>query len=134
VSSFKDRINLLWDEAKDQNYTISQQEFAQRIGATRSQLRGWLSGAGEPDTEMLKIIATKHNVSIDWLTGLTDMRSYDLKKGSPTYQAVLEEIKKEAAVSSARDIGLYDKSKISTETLQKLFDITNQIKKEIAED
>jgi len=134
VSTFKERINLLWEEAKDRDHTISQEAFAKSVGATRSQLRGWLSGAGEPDTEMLKIIAKVNQVSIDWLTGMTDTRRYELKKGSPTYNAVLEEIKKDAGVSSASEISLYDKSKISTETLQKLFEITEQLKKEIAED
>lgn len=134
VASFKERINLLWEEAKNTDYTISKEAFAKSIGATRSQLRGWLTGAGEPDTETLKVIATVHNVSIDWLTGFTDVRRFELKKGSPQYLAVLEEIKKEAGVSTSWEIDLFDKSKISTKTLQQLFVITEQIKKEIAGD
>lgn len=77
MPSFKERINYLWKEAKQQDYTVSQEKFAKRFAATRNQLRGWLSGTGEPDTEMLKIIAINCKVSIDWLTGFTDRRSYD---------------------------------------------------------
>ncbi|MDR1701222.1 MAG: XRE family transcriptional regulator [Sporomusaceae bacterium] len=73
-ATFKDRINILWEEAKDQNYKLTQKEFAQNLGATRSQLQGWLNGAGEPDSEMLKVIAQTHNSSIDWLLGNTNLR------------------------------------------------------------
>lgn len=72
--SFKDRINILWEEAKDNNYKLTQKEFAQKFSATRSQLQGWLSGAGEPDSEMLKTIARTYNISVDWLIGNTDVR------------------------------------------------------------
>ncbi len=131
MSSFKERINQLWEEAKDQDHTLSQEEFAKEFKATRSQLRGWLSGAGEPDTEMLKFIAHKSRVSVDWLIGHTNIRNYDLKKGSPIYKAVLAEIKKEAGVSSIRELNIYDQTQISTETINKLLAITEQIKKEI---
>lgn len=74
MATFKDRINTLFDEAKDKNYRITQKEFAQIFGASRSQLQGWLVGAGEPDSELMKIIAEKSNVSVSWLTGESDVR------------------------------------------------------------
>lgn len=74
MASFKDRINILFDEGKNIDYRMSQQDFATKFGASRGQLQGWLIGAGEPDTEMLKIISQKSGVSVDWLVGITDIR------------------------------------------------------------
>lgn len=74
-AAFQQRIEKLWEEAKDKNYQLTQEEFAMSFGATRNQLKGWLSGAGEPKTTMLKAIAASCNVSTSWLVGETNIRT-----------------------------------------------------------
>jgi len=73
--SFTERFNVLYQEAKDKDYKITQTEFAKRFGATRNQVTGWLDGRSEPDIEMLKKIATISDISIEWLTGNSNVRS-----------------------------------------------------------
>jgi len=69
MTTFKERIYELWEKAKDENYKITQTEFAAQFGATRNQLKGWIAGTGEPNSEMLKKIAERYNVSTDFLLG-----------------------------------------------------------------
>lgn len=75
METFQERITALFHEAKNANYRLNQQDFAVRFGASRSQLKGWLSGAGAPSTSMLRTIAKECNVSADWLIGGTDIRT-----------------------------------------------------------
>ncbi|MBU2703729.1 hypothetical protein Ga0466249_004877 [Sporomusaceae bacterium BoRhaA] len=42
-------------------------------GATRNQLNGWLDGRGEPDSEMMKIVAKRSGVNTAWLLGETNI-------------------------------------------------------------
>ena len=84
MPNFKDQINQLWEEAKDRDYQTTQEDFANLLGATKNQLKGWLRGSGEPSTELIKNIAQVCNVSVDWLVGnsennVTTSRSYDEK-------------------------------------------------------
>lgn len=72
MATFKDRIEKLWENAKDADYRMTQTEFASKFGATRDQLKGWLSGAGEPKTDMLNKIAQACGVTADYLLGRTE--------------------------------------------------------------
>ena len=80
MGAFQERFNLLYEEAKDKNYRLTQEGIAATFGATRSQLKGWLDGRGEPDTEMLKNIAKVCGVSVSWLVGETDLRIHEADK------------------------------------------------------
>jgi transcriptional regulator with XRE-family HTH domain len=71
---FKDRIADLFELEKDRNPKITQEEFAKKCGASRSQFTGWLSGNGSPNPDMLRQIAIVWNVSVDWLVGKTDIK------------------------------------------------------------
>ncbi|WP_378955424.1 helix-turn-helix domain-containing protein [Pelosinus sp. sgz500959] len=71
---FKERIAELFENEKDRNPKMTQEEFAGICGASRSQFTGWLSGQGSPNPNMLRKIATAWNVSTDWLVGKTDIR------------------------------------------------------------
>ena len=75
MATFQERINLLYEGAKDIDYRLSQEEYASKFGATRNQLKGWLDGRGEPTIEMLKTIAKTHGVSVSWLVGETCIRN-----------------------------------------------------------
>jgi transcriptional regulator with XRE-family HTH domain len=72
---FQERINQLYEEAKDADYRLTQTEYASRFGATRNQLKGWLDGRGEPNSELMKAIAKNHGVSVSWLVGETNIRA-----------------------------------------------------------
>ena len=41
-NKFHERINELWERAKDKNYKLTQTEYSQRFGVTRNALLGWL--------------------------------------------------------------------------------------------
>jgi len=68
-TAFHKNINTLWERAKDKNYRLSMEAYAAYLGTTRSSLRGWLAGKGQPDTEGLVRIATVESVSLAWLVG-----------------------------------------------------------------
>jgi transcriptional regulator with XRE-family HTH domain len=69
-TTFKDRFNQLYEDS-----SLSQEDFGQLFNASKSQVFNWRSGRGEPDTETIKIIARTCNVSVEWLIGLSDLRS-----------------------------------------------------------
>ena len=46
---------------------LSQEEFAQKAGVSRSAVAKWESDRGMPDVENLKVIASLLNISLDYL-------------------------------------------------------------------
>lgn len=66
---FHRRINELWERAKDENYKLTLENYAERIGTTRSALRGWLAGKGQPDADGFVRVASCEGVSLEWLLG-----------------------------------------------------------------
>ena len=70
-SVFHRRINELWERAKDDNYKLTLEDYAERVGTTRSSLRGWLAGKGQPDAQGFVRIAETEDVSLAWLMGDT---------------------------------------------------------------
>jgi len=83
---FHQRINELWERAKDKDYRLTLEIYAQRIGTTRSGLRGWLAGKGQPDADGFVKVATAEDVSLAWLLG--DNREF--KKHSQQEIALLQ--------------------------------------------
>ncbi len=73
-NTFHQRINELWEKAKDKDYRLTMEAYAKRIGTTRSGLRGWLAGKGQPDAEGFVRVATTEKVSLAWLLG--DQRTF----------------------------------------------------------
>jgi len=47
----------------------SQQEFANRVGITRSQIANLETGRGEPSAKLLARISDQYKVSTDWILG-----------------------------------------------------------------
>lgn len=70
MATFKDRFNTLFDESE-----LNQEDFGQLFGASKAQVYNWRNQRGEPDSEMLKSIAKKCNVSVDWLVGNGELRT-----------------------------------------------------------
>lgn len=96
MSTFRERMTQLYEEAKDKNHKLTQTAFAARFGATRNQLKGWLDGRGEPGSEILKQIASCSNTSVDWLVGLTDIRTPVEGLADDPRQALLYDLPEEA--------------------------------------
>ena len=59
--------------------TAKQQEIADKIGTTRQNVGNWLRGNTTPDSVQLEKISRAYNVSINWLTGISGVRSTDIK-------------------------------------------------------
>jgi transcriptional regulator with XRE-family HTH domain len=118
VANFRERINLLYDEAKDNNYRITQDEFSAAFGATRNQLTGWLDGRGEPGIEMLKNIAKASGVSVGWLVGETDLRTQEvgyLEQDWPDVVNILRQLGRKPSFEEQRRIANIVKAAIVTE-------------------
>lgn len=69
-NNFRQRFNMLYEES-----SLSQEEFGKLFQASKSQVFHWRNGSGEPDTDMLASISRACNVSVEWLIGLSDLRS-----------------------------------------------------------
>ena len=68
-STFHERINELWQRAKEQNHKLTRDEYASRFGVTRTTLMSWLRGSGQPDADGFLRIADVEQVSLGWLMG-----------------------------------------------------------------
>lgn len=53
----------------------SQREFAEMVGCTAATLSSYENGAKSPSLEIVRSIAEKCNISLDWLCGLDDKAS-----------------------------------------------------------
>lgn len=78
MATFQDRFNILFDDSD-----LSQEEFGARVGASKFQVFNWRSGRGEPDSEMMKVIAKTFKVNSSWLLGETDVKTpFDLESAT----------------------------------------------------
>nr|DAL62805.1 MAG TPA_asm: helix-turn-helix domain protein [Caudoviricetes sp.] len=66
-----------------QSLNMTQQEFVADIGITASALSAYEKNQKNPSIGVVKRIAEKYNISIDWLCGLSDKK--DLKHPFQTY-------------------------------------------------
>jgi len=51
---------------------LTQKLFAEKVGCTAATLSAYENGSKSPSLEIVKNIAEKCNVSIDWLVGLSN--------------------------------------------------------------
>lgn len=58
---------------------LSQEIFAKKVNMTQQRISSYEKGKREPDIETLKTFADFFGVSIDYLTGNSDIRDTDLK-------------------------------------------------------
>lgn len=88
MAKFNERYWLLWDEARDRNYKVSRQAFADSMGVTAGQSNGWLDNGNLADCDSLLKVAKHADVSVSWLVGETEMRnlhSIEMLKGLSTH-------------------------------------------------
>lgn len=76
MATFNERINELYEEARDRDYRVGRKRFAEMIGATGGQLDGWLDNEVSPNIEVIKKVAKNAGVSVLWLIGESDEREY----------------------------------------------------------
>ena len=70
VSDFATRIKLLQKEKE-----MSQTEIAKRYGLDRTSVGKWEANVSAPDIETLQDLANLFGVSMDYLTGVSDIRN-----------------------------------------------------------
>lgn len=68
--NFKDRVYQLRKEAG-----LTQVELGEKIGVTGVYVGFWESGRKVPTVETMKAIAKVFDVSLDYLNGLSDVRT-----------------------------------------------------------
>jgi transcriptional regulator with XRE-family HTH domain len=74
LACFTERLNELFEEERDKKYPFSRVDYAAFLEVTHNQVSGWLDGRSEPNIKMLRQIADKHNVSLPWLVGETNIK------------------------------------------------------------
>lgn len=70
---------------------MTQKEFAEKVGFTQATLSAYENNQKKPSLDIVKDIAEKCHVSIDWLCGLTDKESYsdEIKTYSDAIRQIL---------------------------------------------
>ena len=63
------------ERLKELRGTMSQEEFAAKIGEKQTSYSAWERGAREPVISVLENISNRLGVSSDWLLGLSDVRT-----------------------------------------------------------
>lgn len=54
---------------------MSQEHFSRHLGININTIRKWEQGKRKPDSDSLKLIADKTNITVDWLLGRTDKKN-----------------------------------------------------------
>ncbi len=64
METFGDRLEKL-------RGSLSQKEFAQKLGVPLTSYTNWVGGTSSPKMEYIVMLCTKLGVSADWLLGLS---------------------------------------------------------------
>ena len=100
--TFGEKLKEARKEAK-----LSQEEFAEKIGVSRSAIAKWESDRGMPDVENLKVIASLLNISIDYLLDDDNRISFN-----ETREAIdLDSYMKTGKCRDKKDAACYEKYK-----------------------
>lgn len=59
---------------------LTQAQIAEQLGVKRARYNAWEQAISQPDLDMTKKIATFYNVSIDYLTGFTEMKNAEIDR------------------------------------------------------
>lgn len=68
--------NVLADRLRALRGSMSQTDFALKLGVKQTSYSSWERGIKDPLAQTLAQIANTLGVSADWLLGLSDMRDY----------------------------------------------------------
>lgn len=70
-------LSTLGERIRKVRGRLSQKEFGQKLGVSRSTIAGYEANNNEPPLELLVLIAKLGNVSMDWLSGNDSVSSHD---------------------------------------------------------
>lgn len=73
--NFGDCLKSILDDKE-----ISQREFARQLNIAPTTLNGYIKNTRQPDFELVKKIADKLGVSVDYLFGTEDNRDYTFEE------------------------------------------------------
>lgn len=92
MATTADRIKGLRQECR-----LSGSELAEKLGIARSTLSQYETGKSNPDDSMKKRLCSIFNVTMDYLTGFSDVRSgrYGMPFPEETANAFMEELLKD---------------------------------------
>ena len=88
---FPERFALLLESRAADGITYSMATVGEKLGITRQAIGSWKNGVTAPTVPALISFAKLYDVSVDWLLGLSDIRSTD------------ENVKTAAAVIGVKD-------------------------------
>lgn len=71
-----------------ENLKLTQSEFADNLGVTQAALSAYEKGTRNPTFETIMLVSKKFNVSLDWLCGLSEIKSLTTKL--TTYRDVFQ--------------------------------------------
>lgn len=97
--------------------TETQNQTADKLNTSQSNVNKWVNGTGFPTAETLFFIAKVYKVSIDWLLGLSESREIDgMDPSLLTYEhavLMLDELMKNGniEVPNLRQVNKYNKEK-----------------------
>lgn len=99
---FSTRLKELRNELK-----LTQKQFAEKIGFTQATLSAYENNPKSPSLDIIMDIATKCNVSLDWLCGLSDKKSSSNE--IETYSEIIEFLLKIKEKDDCFDVELFEK-------------------------
>ena len=61
-------------KALRENMDLTQSQYAEVLGVSRSTVKGWETGANKPEADMLEKMADLHHVPIDFIFGRDSLK------------------------------------------------------------
>lgn len=61
-------------KALRENMDLTQREYAEALGVSRSTIKGWEAGVNKPEADMLEKMADLHHVPIDFIFGRDSLK------------------------------------------------------------
>jgi len=108
--------NSFQERLREARGSLSQAEFAHKMGLIQQTYANWENGAREPDQEKLKKLALHLGATTDWVLGLSAHRT--ASAADPPSEAAPPQI----AITSADVSNLIATNRILTEHLARLCD------------
>lgn len=99
---FSKRLKELRNDMK-----LTQKQFAEKIGFTQATLSAYENNPKSPSLDIIIDIATKCNVSLDWLCGLSDKKNSSNE--IETYSDIIEFLLKIKEKSECFEVELFEK-------------------------
>ena len=99
------QYQIFSDRLKELRHSLglNQREFSESIACTQATLSAYENAPKNPSLDIIKLIAEKYCVSIDWLCGLSDK-----KNNNTSYQHLSDLIQQLALIEDATPFKVYN--------------------------